>query len=236
MSDVASTAAFQPQKLHRLITYQGLSLALVCGLITWMLLQAKVLTQGEIQARLEEDRLELLAQVLPPQYYDNQPLKESIVVDDKAFSATPVEIFLAKKSAALSALVFEVHTSGYGGDITLLIALDTQGEILGLRVLSHKETPGLADRIELEKSKWILDFNGHSLANTREKQWAVKKDGGEFDQFTGATITPRAVVNGVHAALTFYARQSAALLRQAQPGEASALHTANSDAGEKHAQ
>jgi electron transport complex protein RnfG len=100
--------------------------------------------------------------------------------------------------------VWETVGFGYAGEIRAIIALDPDGKILGTRVLSHKETPGLGDKIEAAKTDWILKFTGLSLGNPAEDQWKVKKDGGQFDQFSGATITPRAVVKSLHEALQFF--------------------------------
>ena len=132
------------------------------------------------------------------------------------FSAQAVEVYPALRNGELQGAAFQLGTVGYGGVITLMLGVDRHGVIQGVRVLSHKETPGLADKIELDKGDWILAFDGKSLSNTERPQWAVKKDGGEFDQFTGATITPRAIVNGVHKALEFYARHAAEIAAAAQ--------------------
>ncbi|WP_416885136.1 electron transport complex subunit RsxG [Marinospirillum sp.] len=121
-------------------------------------------------------------------------------------------IALASDSPALEqgALILPIIArDGYSGQIHLLLALNTQGEVLGVRVLEHQETPGLGDKIERQKSDWILSFNGRSLSNT--SGWAVQRDGGEFDQFTGATITPRAVVRAVHRALIWQEQHQALL-------------------------
>jgi electron transport complex protein RnfG len=106
-----------------------------------------------------------------------------------------------------------VAPEGYGGSINLLVGIDSQGAITGVRVIPpHFETPGLGDAVEVQKSPWILSFNGKSLANTPESRWWVKKDGGEFDAFTGATITPRAVVDAVYKALQYFDANKASLL------------------------
>lgn len=93
---------------------------------------------------------------------------------------------------------------GYNGDIRLLAGINADGTLRGVRVVSHKETPGLGDGIEIEKSDWIRDFVGKSLADPQSEKWSVSRDGGDFDQFTGATITPRAVVDAVRMALEFF--------------------------------
>ena len=190
------------------VDYQGAILGVVCAIVTMLLLIGQQQTYQPIQQRLAEDRHAVLTQVLPAEYYTNQPLQDVVTITDKNFSEHPVTIYLAKKNDQVSATVFQIETEGYGGTITLMIALNTQGEVLGLRTLSHKETPGLADKIETDKSDWITFFNGESLLKTERKLWAVKKDGGKFDQFTGATITPRAVVRGVVNGLEFYARHA----------------------------
>ena len=101
--------------------------------------------------------------------------------------------------------VFQTVGRGYGGEMIVLIGVDAKGNLLGARVIRHKETPGLGDKIELAKSKWIRDFEGKSLESPPAEKWAVKKDGGVFDQFAGATITPRAVVKAVKEGMSFYA-------------------------------
>ena len=87
---------------------------------------------------------------------------------------------------------------GYNGEISLWVGIDDRGTITGVRVIDHRETPGLGDPISLDVSDWVLGFNGKSLTSPANQFWKVKKDGGEFDQFTGATITPRAIVSAVH--------------------------------------
>ena len=111
----------------------------------------------------------------------------------------------------VAVLMIVTASGGYNGDIRLLIGIDTDGRVLGVRVISHRETPGLGDPIELEKSDWILGFNQKSLRQPEPPGWAVKKDGGQFDQFTGATISPRAVVKAVHNTLKYFAENQQSL-------------------------
>ncbi|WP_096085061.1 electron transport complex subunit RsxG [Agaribacterium haliotis] len=214
--------------LREKISYQTMVLATLCALVTVVLVLVQLLTADSIKQRLIEDRLFLLNQVLPAELYNNQPFDEHVFISDSSMSPQLMELFVARKNAELSAFVFEIETQAYGGKMVLLIAIDRQGQILGLRTLSHKETPGLADKIEIEKSDWILSFNGESLERTSNDQWAVKKDGGKFDQFTGATITPRAVVNVVKQALEFYARNKHDLLMQLETKN-KVSHLANSE-------
>jgi electron transport complex protein RnfG len=109
-----------------------------------------------------------------------------------------------------------VAKDGYSGDISLLVGIDFDGIIQGVRTIEHKETPGLGDKVDHKKSPWIDSFIGKSLSNTPLDGWAVTKDGGVFDGFTGATITPRAVVNAVHQGLLYHQRQQSVLYNAPQ--------------------
>lgn len=189
------------------VDFQGIVLGVICTIVTLLLLIGARLTADTIALRVAEDRLANLDQVLPSSLYDNNPINDAIAVTDIQLGTTPVQVYPARQRDEFTAAAFQVSTSGYGGPMTLMLAVDVRGVILGVRVLDHKETPGLADKIEISRSHWIESFNGLSLANTDTPRWAVKKDGGQFDQFTGATITPRAVVKGVHEGLQFFARQ-----------------------------
>ena len=105
----------------------------------------------------------------------------------------------------------------------MIVGVNVDGSIAGVRVVDHRETPGLGDKIELRKSKWILDFNGRSLKNTPTSAWAVKKNGGAFDQFTGATITPRAVINQLVNTLKYFEQDKSRLLALDQSSEIQSL-------------
>ena len=113
----------------------------------------------------------------------------------------------------VAALIKTVAKDGYSGSIQLLVGVNVQGELLGVRALSHRETPGLGDEINLSRSDWILGFNGRSLNNPTLDRWTVKKDGGIFDAFTGATITPRAVVGEVRKTLIYFRDNQQALFQ-----------------------
>jgi electron transport complex protein RnfG len=114
------------------------------------------------------------------------------------------QVYLAKLNDAVVAAIIPVTAAdGYSGEIDLIVGINADGSIAGVRTLSHKETPGLGDKVDLKKSDWVLSFNGKSLTNPSVEKWAVKKDKGDFDQFTGATITPRAVVGATLRALQY---------------------------------
>lgn len=193
-------------RLHGKLSYQSTMLGVTCLLMSVALLFANEQTISFIEQRAMEDKLASLRQVLPADLFDNNPLTDKEMVTDTEFSDKPVEVYKAKKNGVLTATAFQTSGKGYGGILTMIMAVDTKGKVLGVRVISHKETPGLADRIDITKDNWITSFNGLSLENTSEKNWHVKKDGGQFDQFTGATITPRAVVKAVYRGMQFNQR------------------------------
>ena len=160
-----------------------------------------------ISAAQKTQLLGTLHQFIPPETHDNDMFSDTLEVHDSELLGTSdaITVYRARKSGAPVAVVLTtVAPDGYSGDIKLLIGILYDGSIAGVRVISHHETPGLGDRIEITRSSWIEGFTGRSLENPDEDQWHVKKDGGQFDQFTGATITPRAVVKAVANTLHYY--------------------------------
>ncbi|MEK8080815.1 electron transport complex subunit RsxG [Pseudomonas sp. XK-1] len=164
-------------------------------------------TAGRIAASERAAQVRALSEILPPGSYDNQLLDHSIQLHDPLLlgSKSPQPAYIALKNGQPSAIILRATApDGYSGAIRLLIGIQIDGRLAGVRVLNHRETPGLGDKIELAKSPWIQSFVGRSLQAPDEAGWAVKKDRGEFDQFAGATITPRAVVKAVHKALQYF--------------------------------
>jgi electron transport complex protein RnfG len=164
-------------------------------------------TEGTIQRRLDEDLKKSLEEVVPPALYDNDMLQDTITIPSSEYNIGMNEttVYIAKKSGNVSAVCFKLTApDGYSGAINMIMGIDRDGNILGVRVLSHKETPGLGDKIEVAKSDWILKFTGRSQDNLAPAKWAVKKDGGEFDQFAGATITPRKSVQAIYRGLQLF--------------------------------
>ncbi len=155
-------------------------------------------TKDKIAANKRQALLSQLQAVLPVTDYDNNLAND--VMQQGIYT-----IYRARKAGKPVAAVIRTYTTqGYNGKIELLIAIHITGKIMGVRVLSHQETPGLGDKIELKKSDWILTFTHKSLHKDKLSQWRVKRDGGLFDQFTGATITPRAIVNQVKTTGLFF--------------------------------
>lgn len=197
--------------LRQRLDYQTYLLAAL-GLASSLILGfADLGTRGAIEARQEEDTQAMLEQVVPASLHDNNLLRDVKSVTDSG-RTTPV--YLARQGGVVTAVAYKyIATGGYSGPITLMMGVDREGTILGVRVVAHAETPGLGDKIEREKSDWILSFNQRSLDNTRPERWRVRKDGGDFDQFAGATITPRAVVNGVAGGLEYFRKHRLELLQ-----------------------
>ena len=179
-----------------------------------LLIIGNLSTHAVIEERLDEDLRSSLERVIPSPLYTNNLLDGPLLVADA--QGRQVQVYRGIKANQVTAAAFRIIGYGYAGEIELILGLDSDGKILGVRVLSHAETPGLGDKIEDRKSDWILGFNGRSLENTTTDQWRVKKDGGEFDQFTGATITPRGVVKAIHQGLEFYRQHRGELLALSQ--------------------
>lgn len=163
------------------------------------------LTKPRIEENERLATLERLNALVQPQRYDNDPVKDSTTLPAQAFgSAEPVTVYRARKQGKPVAAIFATTApDGYSGNIHLLVAVNHDQTLAGVRTISHKETPGLGDQIEPEKTGWITRFTGKALGSPPLEGWAVRKDGGEFDQFSGATITPRAVVNATRRVLVW---------------------------------
>ncbi|MCS5591207.1 MAG: electron transport complex subunit RsxG [Gammaproteobacteria bacterium] len=138
--------------------------------------------------------------------YDNDIVSDQFERDIELHGIEQsIRIFPAEIEGQVFAYLIEhIYPNGYNGNIRLLTGIDVDGELLGIRVIGHKETPGLGDKIETRKSDWIKSFSGLSLSNLSKSQWKVKRDGGSFDQFTGATITPRAIVSAAYQILEHF--------------------------------
>jgi Na+-translocating ferredoxin:NAD+ oxidoreductase subunit G len=180
------------------------------------------ITNDSIEINENEYKSRLLLEVIPKTLKEANPellaqhfsLRESTYTQQELLTLRKKDdAWYALKEGNIEAIIIPaVAPNGYSGDIHLLIGIHKSGELLGVRVEKHKETPGLGDKIELKKSDWILTFEGKSLEVPLPDAWKVKKDGGEFDQLTGATITPRAIVQAVYRSLEFFEKNKATLL------------------------
>lgn len=185
----------------------ALALGLVVIIGTALLAAVNSLTKDRIEEQEQRVVLQQLQQVVPGNLHDNaMHLDYFQFSDSTAFPQEQVVTAYRARNQNLPVAVILRFAAmdGYSGRINLLVGIDVTGRLTGVRVTSHKETPGLGDGIEVERSDWILDFDGRSLQQPPLEQWAVRRDGGVFDQMSGATITPRAVVNAVKRALLYF--------------------------------
>lgn len=196
--------ALQPKSL-----VHGLILFAFCLGFGLLMAVTEALTSDDISARAIEDKQNSLSQVLPDELHDNNPVTDTVSMPNA--EGREITIYRARKDGRVSAVAYEIFGTGYAGEIRLMMGIAADGKLLGVRVLAHKETPGLGDKIEVKKTSWIERFTGLSLGNPPLERWKVKKDGGDFDQFAGATITPRGVLAAIRGGLEFFAAHQAQL-------------------------
>lgn len=173
------------------------------------------LTEPSIAASIRAAKMQLVAQTLPEGDYDNDPVGDTVALptDPLLGLKHPGQAYIAYRDGAPVAVALEVIApDGYSGEIRLLVGIRADGRLVGVRVTGHRETPGLADFIEIGKSPWIRQFEGKSLASPDIGRWKVRKDGGAFDSMAGATITPRAIVKATRKALEYFAANKPSLL------------------------
>jgi len=165
-------------------------------------------THAVIVKREDEEKMLLVDQILPRSAYDNRLLRDTIKVAESELLGTreTTLAYRARLQGAPSAALFEsVAPDGYGGRIRLMVAVKADGGVSGVRVLAHNETVGWGDYIEITKSTWIKHFDGKSWTPSSDSSWQVRKDGGQFDYVSRATVSARAIVGGVQRALKYYA-------------------------------
>ncbi|MCK9200322.1 MAG: electron transport complex subunit RsxG [Gallionella sp.] len=203
------------EELRGKLFYQGMLLGGAALLTSVLLSFFSQATEADIKAAEAADLKASLSQVLPGEY-DNDLLKDTVTLPA---NQGEVLVYRARRAGKVEAVVYRVTGHGYAGNILCVMGVSREGKILGVRVISHKETPGLGDKIEPAKGDWIHAFEGKFLGDPQLEKWAVKKDGGVFDQFAGATITPRGVVNAVKGGLEFFDGNKAKLLDETGMGE-----------------
>jgi electron transport complex protein RnfG len=204
------------------IVRAALLLATCALLAATLLAGTHALTAERIAEQNRRAQAAALAIVLPPARHDNDPLSDAIAVHAPSWlgSEIPLRAWRARRGGVPAALVLEaVAPDGYAGPIRLLVGIDARGRVLGVRITEHRETPGLGDAIDAGKSDWVEHFNGRSLHDPDRERWRVRRDGGDFDQFAGATITPRAVLKALRRLQDYVVRHGAELY-DAPPGAA----------------
>lgn len=200
----------------------GAILAGLAAICTALVALTHAVTAPRIAANEQAYLERSLQPVLAGIEYDGQLSESTIVIPPphELPGNDPVSVYRVYADASPVAALFVVNArGGFAGPIRLLIGVDSQGTVTGVRVLEHRETPGLGDLIDANKSDWILQFNGRSLGNPDLAAWSVKRDGGEFDQLTGATITPRAVVGAIRETLVYYDENSEIVFAEADDND-----------------
>lgn len=201
------------------ISRNSLLLGIFAVVATGVIAATHLGTKARIAEQIRAAREKALLEIVPADRHNNAMLDSTLPVTDRELLNLDSrrKIFVALQDAEPVAFVFpSIAPDGYSGAIELLVGINADGSIAGVRVVQHEETPGLGDKVDLKKSAWVLGFDDRSLADPPAEKWKVKKDGGVFDQFTGATITPRAVTKAVYQTLRYYEKQREDLLALAQ--------------------
>lgn len=186
------------------LTTPAIILAIITAISIFLVATTQLLTKEKIKQNEADILLQKLSSVIDNSKYNNDLLNSyiNIPASDILHTKEASRIYLAKKDGKpIAAILQPIAPDGYSGNIYLVVGIYKNGDIAGVRVVKHNETPGLGDKIDEKRANWILGFENRNLDNT---QWAVKKDGGDFDQFTGATITPRAVIKAVERTLDYF--------------------------------
>ena len=195
----------------------GAVLGLFAIVATTMVAFTEQNTRQQIKENERQALLDAINTLIPHEQYDNAILQDTLALPKTGELGTEetTQVYRARKQNQPVAVVLTVVApNGYSGRIKMLVGIYNDGTLAGVRVINHKETPGLGDKIDASRSNWIKQFEGLSLENPSSAKWKVKKDGGAFDQFTGATITPRAVVKAVKASLEYFKNHREALFAQ----------------------
>ncbi|MES9868154.1 MAG: electron transport complex subunit RsxG [Sedimenticola sp.] len=198
------------------ILIAGLLLAMFAVAGTGLVAFTQDQTKARIAANEREALLRSLNALVPADSIDNDIVTDTLFVNDtERLGGDHIQVYLGRKGGSPVAAVFaSVVPDGYSGPIKLLVAVRTDGSLGGVRIVSHKETPGLGDKVEERRSDWVHSFRDKSLTNPDISRWKVKRDGGDFDQFTGATVTPRSIVKAVKNTLLYFRDNGLALFEQ----------------------
>jgi electron transport complex protein RnfG len=196
------------KKLSKSISKNSVLLGAFALVTTALLAFTADFTKERIANAERAAQQKALFEIVPRTRHNNDLLSDTLQVPESAWEGLGLksggDIYVARHTdETIAVIIPAVAPDGYSGDIRMIVGINADGSIAGVRIVDHKETPGLGDKIDLKKNPWIMGFNGKSLSAPESSQWKVKKDGGDFDQFAGATITPRAVVNQVRRVLEF---------------------------------
>jgi electron transport complex protein RnfG len=208
------------KRIARSTLQTAVNLVFFSVLATAVLASTFFMTHDAIVKSEQAEKLKLINQIVPLALFDNDIIQDTLPIPASELLGTEDNTiaYRARLHGEPSAVVLEsVAPDGYSGRIALILAVRANGELAGVRVVAHKETPGLGDYIELPKNPWIKGFDGKSRAVYKDADWKVKKDGGQFDYMAGATITPRAIVKAVNKALVYYGQNRDILFAASAP-------------------
>ena len=183
------------------------TLAVIAAVLTVGLVVLANVTRDRIARNQQVWIKQHLDALVSPQSYDNDPLTDIVEVTSPELLGTssPVTAYRMRKAGLpVAVAIRSIAPEGYRGPLELLVAIAPGGQLLGVQVIRHNETPGLGDAFENRDAGWLEKFRGMSLTRPPQQRWSVRRDGGDFDAFTGATITPRAIVKAVRRTLEFY--------------------------------
>ena len=200
----------------RPIWKNGVTLAVIAAICTSLVAITWQLTAERIEVNKREWLERSLQPALAGLFFDSSVTESMLMIPpphELPGSGTAIIYRVYAGEKPVAALFVVSARDGYAGPIRLLIGIAMDGTVTGVRVLEHRETPGLGDKIETTKSDWVLQFDGLSLQDPEPARWALKGDGGDFDQLTGASVTPRAVVNAVRETLTYFGANRVAVFR-----------------------
>jgi electron transport complex protein RnfG len=203
------------------IRFNAIVLAIFALITAIILASTDSLTRDKIAESERQAAQRKLLEIIPIERHDNDLLMDVQPIPQRFWAKLGLkkggDIHIARRDGMpVAAIIPAITPDGYSGNIAMIIGINFDDTIAGVRVTEHRETPGLGDKVDLKKSDWILDFNGKSLVNPEASAWDVKKIGGAYDQFTGATITPRAVINQIVATLEYFSQDRERLLNQAK--------------------
>ncbi|MDG0971017.1 MAG: electron transport complex subunit RsxG [Porticoccaceae bacterium] len=203
------------------IRFNAIVLAIFALITAIILASTDSLTRDKIAESERQAAQRKLLEIIPIERHDNDLLMDVQPIPQRFWAKLGLkkggDIHIARRDGMpVAAIIPAITPDGYSGNIAMIIGINFDDTIAGVRVTEHRETPGLGDKVDLKKSDWILDFNGKSLVNPEASAWDVKKNGGAYDQFTGATITPRAVINQIVATLEYFSQDRERLLNQAK--------------------
>lgn len=206
-------------KQRRNLVAPTATLALIAALLTIGVVAIANFTRDRIARNQQAWIKQHLNTLVSPHTYDNDPLTDTLQVSSPDLLGSPNAVTayrMRKAGAPVAVAIRSIAPDGYRGPLELLVVIAPDGKLIGVRVIRHNETPGLGDAFENREADWLTRFRGLSLTNPPQQRWTVRRDGGDFDAFTGATITPRAIVKAVRRTLEFYRGNQELLFKETQ--------------------